>query len=217
VRAFRLRRREWCTHIDDCLAHLDELIDGSRNFDFYWYPRSDRAKLRTIDEPGTGPPAIPYATPVHDQTDWSDRVLPRTRELRFDETEYLLPFGAGPECFRAVRRRVKERWRRDVAWRVLYRTVAADDSYLSPEYGRETAVISLHHNAGLPYEAYFADLEPVMRNFGGRPHWGKQHGLKAAGLRPLYPRWDDFQTFRRRLDPDCVFLSPELRALLEPS
>jgi FAD/FMN-containing dehydrogenase len=212
--AFQLRRREWCTRIDDCLAHLEELVDSNRNFDFYWYPRSDRAKLRIMNEPQQTAQQLVYATCVCDETGWSDEILPRTRELRFEEIEYMFPLEAGPECFQAVRKRIKERWRREVAWRVLYRTVAADDAFLSPAHGRETSVISLHQNVGLPYEAYFADIEPLLRDFGGRPHWGKKHALRAVELRALYPQWDRFRAIRERLDPDGVFLSPSLQELL---
>ena len=52
--------------------------------------------------------------------------------------------------------------RKQVAWRVLYRTVAPDDKFLSPAYGRQTVTISLHHNAGLPFEEYFGDIEPIF-------------------------------------------------------
>jgi FAD/FMN-containing dehydrogenase len=55
--------------------------------------------------------------------------------------------------------------------------------------------ISLHQNAG-------------------RPHWGKKHTLRAAELKPLYPKWDDFLACRRRVDPDGVFLNPSLQELL---
>lgn len=40
---------------------------------------------------------------------------------------------------------------------------------------------------------------------GGRPHWGKLHGLTAEELRALYPRFDDFVALRDRLDPERVF------------
>ena len=39
------------------------------------------------------------------------------------------------------------------------------------------------------------------------------HTLTARELRPLYPRWDDFQAVRRRLDPDGLFLNPYLRKI----
>src|SRR5690606_29685425 len=48
---YRLRRREYSAGTDDCLTHLDELADAHRNFDFYWYPRRDEVKLRTLNPP----------------------------------------------------------------------------------------------------------------------------------------------------------------------
>jgi FAD/FMN-containing dehydrogenase len=71
------------------------------------------------------------------------------------------------------------------------------------------------HNASLPHDAYFADMESVFRAHGGRPHWGKKHSQTARDLRPLYPAWDSFAEIRRRLDPDGILLSPDLADLLE--
>ncbi len=193
----------------DVLVSLEKF-----QFDFYWYPRSDEAKLRTLNVPEQAPRDIPFAKRAKEKIGWSSEVLSRVRELPFDEMEYALPAEAGPECFREVRRRVKEKHRQYVGWRVLYRTIAPDDSPLSPAFGRETVTISLHQNAGLPFWEYFRDLEPIMRAYGGRPHWGKKHTLKAAELRLLYPRWDHFLQIRQDSDPEGVFLNPYLRALL---
>ena len=44
-----------------------------------------------------------------------------------------------------------------------------------------------------------------MDEYGGRPHWGKRHFQTAETLRPRYPRWDDWQAVRARLDPDGRF------------
>lgn len=213
VPAFQLHRAEWCTHIDDCLNHLDQLIEENRNFDFYWYPRSDEAKLRTLNPPGESP-AIPFATLQKEYTGWSNEVLPRHRDLKFEEMEYALPVEAGPACFQEVRARVKAKWRKIVGWRVLYRTVAPDDAFLSPYYERDSVTISIHHNAGMPFWEYFADIEPIFRAYGGRPHWGKKHTLKAHHLRPLYPMWDRFLELRHCFDPQGVFLNGYLRELL---
>jgi FAD/FMN-containing dehydrogenase len=212
--AFQLRRREWCTHIDTCMQHLDELIAQNRNFDFYWYPRNDEAKLRTLNLLGEGPDNIPYATCVEEEVAWSDEALPKKRTLKFDEMEYALPAEAGAACFQEVRQRVKEKHRKAVAWRVLYRTVAPDDSYLSPAYGRDTVTISLHHNAGLPFWEYFKDIEPIFRAHGGRPHWGKKHTLTAKDLRPLYSQWNRFAAVREQMDAQGTFLNSYLRKLL---
>jgi hypothetical protein len=63
----------------------------------------------------------------------------------------------------------------------------ADDVYISPMTGRESVTISLHHNAGMRFWDYFQAMEPVFIKYGGRPHWGKKHTLKAAELREMYP------------------------------
>ena len=218
VPAFDLRHREWCAHVDDCLAHLDELVARHRNFDFYWYPRRDEVRLRTWNPPGEGPADLPFARCIEDKTGPSGELLPGHSGItrKFEETEYSVPAEAGPACFREVRNRVRERHRKWVCWRTLYRTVAADDAYLSHAHGRATVTISLHQNASLPYREYFADLEPILRAHGGRPHWGKKFNLTGDELRPLYPMWDRFREVRRRLDPEGRFLSPFLRSLFEP-
>lgn len=215
--AYKLRRREWCTDMDGCLANLDRLIATVRNVDFYWYPRSDEVKLRTLDAPGQLPDDIAHAVLVEENTGWAPEVIPKHSNIprKFDEMEYALPAAAGLPCFLEVRRQVLEKWRKTVGWRLLYRTVAPDDSYLSTAYGRETVTISLHQNASLPFWEYFKAIEPIFRAYGGRPHWAKKHTLHAEELRPLYPEWDRFLETRRRMDPEGVFLSPYLRALLE--
>ncbi|MEU1969539.1 D-arabinono-1,4-lactone oxidase [Micromonospora sediminicola] len=219
---YELHRRSWCAHLDWTLDHLAELQHTNRNMDFYWYPRSDRTQVRVINRtdeanqrplwPGTG---RPDGEPRQSQVGPTHRTIPRNRELRFEEIEYMLPSEAFPACFAEVRRRIRERHRRLAGWRVLVRTIAPDDIWLSNAYGRPTTTIACLQNTSLPYEEYFRDMEAVFRHYGGRPHWGKKHWLGVRELRPLYPRWDDFRAVRRRLDPDGVFLTPDLARLLE--
>lgn len=212
--SYRLQRREYCTPVEVCLNHLDELVSLNRHFDFYWYPRSDQCRLRLLNVRGAGSD-VGYADPYETHTGWAHQIIPKHSNLpyKFDEMEYEIPFDAGIDCFLEVRTRILKRWRREVGWRVLWRTIAADDSYLSPANGRETVSISLHHNAPLPFREFFADIEPVFRSYQGRPHWAKKHSLKAESLRPLYPDWDRFQEIRRSMDPQGVFLSSYLCSL----
>jgi L-gulono-1,4-lactone dehydrogenase len=64
---------------------------------------------------------------------------------------------------------------------------AADDIPLSPSEGRPSVYI-----AG-------------VAGLGGRPQWGSAHGLSTTALQSLYPRWDEWQAVRDRLDPDRRF------------
>jgi FAD/FMN-containing dehydrogenase len=211
---FRLKRKEIFTDTETCLDHFDMLADENRNVDFYWYPRSDETKIRILNEPGTGTDhfSFKHYCPKEEEGYVGD-VLPKKRKLKFEEMEFALPREAGIACFQEVRKRVKERHRREVAWRVLFRTIATDENYLSPHYGRESVSISLHHNAGLPFEQYFNDIEPIFIQFGGRPHWAKKHNLKAEQLRKLYPEWSTYHEIRRSLDPEGVFMNDYLREL----
>lgn len=211
---YELHRKEWCVPIEKCLQDLESLKENNRNFDFYWYPRSDMAKIRVMNEVGQDMPAISYGRLDRENKGYSHEILPRTRELKFDEIEYALPAENGPACFKKVRDQIRKHFRREVAWRLLYRTIAADNTYISPMTGRKSVTISLHHNAGLPFEAYFKAIEPIFLEFGGRPHWGKKHYQQADKLQGLYPDWSRFHEIRQRLDPDGVFLTSYLRKLL---
>ena len=86
------------------------------------------------------------------------------------------------------------------------RSMAADNSWLSPARGRDT--IGLHFSwmrdlANVPPLA--AEIEALLLPLGARPHWGKIPHTPAASLAPLYPRWDDFRALIRRFDPDGKF------------
>jgi FAD/FMN-containing dehydrogenase len=150
----------------------------------------------------------------YERIGWSHEILPSTRELRFVEMEYALPAEAGPECFGALRERM-QRSHPGVAWPVEYRSVRSDDAWLSPAHGRETVTLSVHQGAELPWQEFFADVEPVLLAHGGRPHWGKRHSLAAKTLAPLYPRFEAFRQLRSELDADGRFLNPHLAALFD--
>ena len=138
------------------------------------------------------------------RTDLSHRVYATRREVRFTEMEYAVPRAAAAVCVRRVMELV-ERRRLPVGFPIEVRFVAADDAYLSPAHGRETAYIAVHMYQGVEYESYFRAVEAVMREYGGRPHWGKRHYRSAGELRDLYPEWGRFQAVRARLDPTGLF------------
>jgi FAD/FMN-containing dehydrogenase len=213
--AFRAHRVERCLSLADCLERLDELVEGNRNFDFYWYPRRDEVKVRTVNiAPDDRPDVERRDGPFKEIVGWSNYVLPRSRHLRFHEMEYHIPAPAGPACFQQVREWIQRRHVKDVAWRVLYRTIAADDAHLSPAHGRDTVTISLHQNQDLPYWRFFTDIEPIFLSHAGRPHWGKLHTLTGDALLSRYPLAERWLQIRKRLDPQGIFLTPYLRELL---
>jgi FAD-linked oxidoreductase len=148
-----------------------------------------------------------------DFSDASHRVFCSPRRVRFAEMEYAVPRAEVAEALRGVQR-VVELGPAPVSFPVEVRFTAADDIPLSTAYGRDTAYLAVHMFQGVPYEWYFRGVEAVLAGLGGRPHWGKLHFLDAAGLRPRYPRFDEFVALRDRLDPAGRFANDYLDRVL---
>ena len=210
VPAYRLHEKVWKVPVESCLSELAERIARHRHFEFFWYPHRDLAEMKVLDPTDAAPD--PMDGVKGERIDWSFRIFPTVRDLRFNEMEYAVPAANGPACFAAVRERMRTR-HADVLWPVESRTVAADPGWLSPMHGRDSVAISIHQDASLPCDAFFADVEPIFREHGGRPHWGKIHNLRARELAPLYPMWERFLDVRRRLDPRGTLLNDHLREL----
>jgi L-gulonolactone oxidase len=140
------------------------------------------------------------------------RAFSSPRLVHFHELEYALPRAHGPAALRELAEYVAKR-RVEVHFPVEYRYVKADELWLSPFHQRDSVAISVHQYVGMDYEPYFRAAEAIFRSYGGRPHWGKMHNLGARELRPLYPRWDDFQRLRGELDPRGLFMNAFLERL----
>ena len=139
-----------------------------------------------------------------ERVDRSYRIYANPRKVRFTEMEYALPRAAGREALERVLAMI-ERRRLPISFPLEFRFVAADDAYLSPSNGRATAYIAVHVYRGMEHETYFRAVESIMREYDGRPHWGKRHYRTAADLAPAYPDWDRFAAARERLDPNRRF------------
>jgi FAD/FMN-containing dehydrogenase len=178
--------------------------------------------LRTASELGHGVPLVAPSlqrllaalAPGDERVDRSYRIYPSPRNTRFNEMEYELPIHRGPDCLREIRDAVATSGV-TTFFPIEYRTVAADDCWLSPFYGRPSASISIHQYYKADYRDLFAVVEPIFRKHQGRPHWGKLHTLAAPDLAVLYPKWEAFRAVRRRLDPKGKFLNAHLRHCLE--
>jgi len=149
-------------------------------------------------------------------TDRSDRVFTSPRLVHFYEMEYSIPRGAIPEALNRVRRLVDEAGIQ-LSFPVEVRVVAPDDIPLSTASDRASGYIAVHVYKGTPYDAYFQGVERIMDAYGGRPHWGKMHFQRAETLAERYPRWDEFQEIRRRLDPEGRFTNQYLERVLGPT
>lgn len=149
--------------------------------------------------------------------DWIN-VYASDRQTKFNEMEYHLPFEEGPKALAEIIELTEKRFP-EVYFPMEVRSVAADRFWLSPFHDRPTCSIAIHHDAANDPLPFMRAAEPIFRKYGGRPHWGKMHSLKAADLKKLYPRWDDAMAVRRDIDPQNRFVSPYMAGLfgIEPS
>ena len=86
------------------------------------------------------------------------------------------------------------------------RTVAADQLWMSPQYGQDT--IGIHFTWKREQDAVervLVDIEGALAPFDARPHWGKVFLAGAASIAPLYERLPDFTRIVDRLDPRGAF------------
>jgi FAD-linked oxidoreductase len=144
---------------------------------------------------------------------WSHEIFPSPRTTRFNEMEYALPYGNGPQALHQIVETIRKH-RINTGFPIEYRTVAADDVWMSPFYGRESATIAVHQYHRVDTRKLFDACEAIFRAHDGRPHWGKRHTRGAAELSGLYPKFEDFRALRRRLDPSGKFLNAHLNAML---
>ncbi|WP_419819330.1 D-arabinono-1,4-lactone oxidase [Glaciibacter flavus] len=148
-----------------------------------------------------------------DFTDHSPSVFVTNRTVRFREMEYALPRAEIPAAVREIRALIESRgWR--ISFPIEVRAAAADDLWLSTATGRESGYIAVHRYYREDPTEYFAAVEQILREHGGRPHWGKLHTLGSDELRTLYPRFDEFTALRDRLDPTGVFANRYLHRVL---
>jgi FAD/FMN-containing dehydrogenase len=222
--AYNLHEQTFALPFDDCFAQIEPFIATNRHFEFFWSPRDDACAVKLLNPTEAAPDsiALPATTsPPGSMARYlkperiapSYQIFPSERNVRFNEIEFAIPAANGPACLLEIRQLMQTKYP-DIIWPLEYRTLGADDIYLSPAHGRASVTISAHQAHDLPYRDFFAAVEAIFRNHHGRPHWGKVHTHTAADLARLYPQWDRFQAARRQLDPAGRFLNAHLQSLL---
>jgi xylitol oxidase len=89
------------------------------------------------------------------------------------------------------------------------RTVAADDLWLSPAYGRDSLCIGFTWRKH-PAEVgrLLPQIEAALAPYAPRPHWGKLFTLERDELAQRFPRLPDFLDVARTYDPTGKFSNP---------
>jgi FAD-linked oxidoreductase len=139
-------------------------------------------------------------------------IFPSERNIRFEEMEYELPRAAGLPTLRAAMAHIRKR-RLPITFPFEFRLAAGDDIWMSPFNAGPGASISFHQYARMPWRPAFAEMEAVLRDGAGRPHWAKRHALTTAEVHRLYPRAGDFVAACKTWDPAGKFANTHLTQL----
>ena len=120
------------------------------------------------------------------------------------QTDYLVPREHARAALRAVdglRERIAP-----LLFISELRTVAADDLWMSPCYGRDCLSV---HFTWKPEWPAVRELLPVLEArlapFDARPHWGKLFTVPAARIEALYPKLPEFRDLAHSYDPRGKF------------
>lgn len=208
--AYKLKETGFRENYDELVPQVEDLIEDNERFEFFWYPQTDLAVVKTINH--TDDEAEYPLAEEGSRLAWSYEVLPNHRPHFHTEMEYSVPEISGLDCFAAIRDLLKEDFP-DVAWPVEYRTVAEDDVWLSMAFERATVTISVHQDVRENETAYYKACEEIFLSYGGRPHWGKVNYLDASQMAQIHPRWQQWWQVRDSYDPDDVFLNQYLKDL----
>ncbi|MFI1520921.1 FAD-binding protein [Kitasatospora cineracea] len=211
----------------DYAAHRDEIHAAGYSVSLFtdWGSDTGRVWVKQLDDgtpPATVPGARPAAHPEHPVPGmpaatctpqlgvpgpWHQR-LPHFRpeftpssgaEL---QSEYLLPRAAAGAAIAELRSLGAQL--APVLHISEIRTVAADDLWLSPSYGRDSTAFHFTWKPDPTAVApALAAVERALLPLGGRPHWGKI--TLADRATTGYERLPDFLALRRELDPAGKF------------
>ncbi len=120
------------------------------------------------------------------------------------QSEYIVPRSQAVSAIRAVRKLGSEI--RPLILVSEIRTIAADELWMSPQYGQDT--VAIHFTLKREpdrVKRLLVEVERALAPFEARPHWGKLFLADAETIGPMYERLGDFSALLDRLDPRGAF------------
>lgn len=239
VDLFRMRLDQIPYDLDVLLTALPLLMQQHPRLQWYWTPYTSQATL-VLRSPTTEPitpggcwesarMAAPNGTSC---VDLSYKTLTDSRDHYYarplyTEMEMFVPADRIYDAiadFRAYQEAVKSQHSSAVSLFTGVRYVDADDIWLSPQYARRNAVISMivlgtKDQTGDPTEfaLYTQGLETICtQKYQGRPHWGKQNYATVSTIASTYPQFSAFNALRCALDPQGMFSNDYILQRLGP-
>ncbi|WP_413730664.1 D-arabinono-1,4-lactone oxidase [Sodalis sp. RH22] len=124
--------------------------------------------------------------------------------------EIGIPFRRAGEVIQKIKR-----WYRQthphMHYPVILRCTGPSSAWLSPAHGEATCffgfVVYYAEDGTLSRDGvhFLNEVEKLLANEGGRPHWGKYYHPALYQWRERYPRWEQFRQVKAALDPHGKF------------
>jgi L-gulono-1,4-lactone dehydrogenase len=141
------------------------------------------------------------------------RVLSSPPAVRYEQTEWALPRHALAAGARELLAALADD-HLEVGLPVRLRVGAPESGWLHPAHGRATGWVAVRVPRGTDHAPVLERAWRVLRDHGGRPHWASRSDWTAEDTAAAYPRLPDFRRVRDDYDPDRVFATPALAAVL---
>jgi xylitol oxidase len=120
------------------------------------------------------------------------------------QSEYFVPREKGYAAINAV-----EQLRDQITPHLFiseFRTIAADDLWISPCYHRASMALHFTWKPEWPaVKRVLPLIEEKLAPFGARPHWAKLFTMPPARLRSYYAKMSDYQALLAQYDPNGKF------------
>jgi len=120
------------------------------------------------------------------------------------QTEYFVPRAQGHEAISAV-----EQLRDQITPHLFiteFRTIAADELWMSPAYKRDSMAIHFTWKPEWPeVKRVLPQIEEKLGPFGVRPHWAKLFTISPAAVQGQYAQLGEYRALLRHYDPKRKF------------
>ncbi|MCZ6508545.1 MAG: FAD-binding protein, partial [Acidobacteria bacterium] len=130
--AYRLHEKTRTASYEECTDTLASRIAENRHFEFFWVSGRDACMKKTLNTT-----AIEADSETSDTRTLSGErigpaheIFPSARNTPFNEIAYSVPAEEGPDCLSELRELMLGK-HKAITWPLEYRTVAADDIFLS--------------------------------------------------------------------------------------
>lgn len=235
---FKMKKTTLNYSFKQLMVDLPALMTQYERLQWSWTPYTDSASVLIREVVDINTPLVPAdpdggcwstSQSTISCTDVSYKTLTDSEERYnsrdiYTEMEMFIPIELSQAAvldFVAYMDSIKEQHDESIVLSAMLRYVAADDIYLSPAYGRATAVISFialgnKETTADPaeFERYARGLEELCETkYQGRAHWGKVNYATSDYIsgKAYVETFDKFSAVRSKVDPSGIFLNDYLR------